>query len=246
MRRGWIDLATKKFIVWANAQFVPLAAQMKIVEDYLKNFEAASGVKEQLPQGMQNRQSILLTGSRMHRAQQIKNVANQDLRIAPLLNLRDRIQTFLQRVDEKEQPSSRIYDLIQDARRHQRIQIHMAWTPEDLQTRNLLLAMVLLFRCDYALATSFLSMCKGRVPKMTVDLALHRQDCEALVAECQDRNQLSNEVEGHLYWARFTGLERGFDTVSYRSQSILEAQYHLDEAEALLPEVSWANAWYAG
>lgn len=132
VRRGWIDLATKKFIVWANPQFVPLTAQMKTVEDYLKNFEGASSVKEQLPQGMQNRQSILLTGSRMHQAQQIKKVANQDLRIAPLLSLRDRIQTFLQRVDEKEQPLSRIYDLIQDARRHQRIQIHMAWTPEVL------------------------------------------------------------------------------------------------------------------
>ena len=28
-RRAWIDKATKKFIVWANAQFVPLASRME-------------------------------------------------------------------------------------------------------------------------------------------------------------------------------------------------------------------------
>lgn len=32
VRRAWIDKATKKFIVWANAQFVPLAFRIEQAE----------------------------------------------------------------------------------------------------------------------------------------------------------------------------------------------------------------------
>ena len=233
IRRGWIDEATKKFIVWTNARFVPLALQIKEAEKTLKEYGSSENPRRSEFHALRSRQSVVLSGTRLNQLNQIRLVASQDP-LKGVTKLRNQIFTFLQKVDEKEQPFGRIFDIVKDSHRHKGTQITMAYTPEVLQTRNRLLVTVLLLRCDFALATAFLGVCKGHVPQVSVDFTPHRTDCERLIADCQGRDQPANEVEGHLYWARFTALNRSFDpAIGDNSDLLLEAREHLDKAEYL-------------
>ncbi|KAL8747727.1 MAG: hypothetical protein Q9190_000426 [Brigantiaea leucoxantha] len=237
VRRAWIDEATKKFIVWANAQFVPLVAQIEAVEEKLKSVGEEASHAAPLSSNIRNLghgSVISFTGSRSSQIKQVRVLSKKDEPFPLALGLRNKVEQFLNQVDEKEQPFKRIYDLVQDARRHQGIQHNMAWTPDMLQTRNRLLAAVLLLRCDYAILASFLASCQRTPAKIKACFSAQRKDCVALVKECRARNQPANEVEGHLYFARYIALERGLtDTMPEGSEPLAAARQHLSDAETL-------------
>jgi hypothetical protein len=129
-----------------------------------------------------------------------------------MIGLRREIRKFLQQVNEKEQPFGRIYDLVQDARRHRGINVDLHSKVDVLQVRNRLLTTVLLIRCDYTILMTFLNDQKDETRasslRIQVDLSINRKECEELMAESDSRNQPGNYVEGILYWGRFLALER--------------------------------------
>lgn len=213
VRRALIDEATKKFIVWANMEFIPLVTKMQAIEAELR--ETAGGsqkasesvlLETPLPKHLQ------LKGSRDHQISQIGTLMQEENRYKMIIRLRREIKKFLQQVNEKEQPFGRIYDLVQDARRHRGINIDLHSKVDILQVRNRLLTTVLLIRCDYTILLTFLKDRKGKnsttSPKIQVDLSINRKECEKLIAESHARKQPGNHVEGILYWARFLALER--------------------------------------
>ncbi|RDL33045.1 Uncharacterized protein BP5553_08484 [Venustampulla echinocandica] len=213
VRRALIDEATKKFIVWANMKFVPLVTKMQAIEAGLR--ESTGG--GQMPSDEASPETPLsgplqLKGSRDHQISQIGTLTRKEKRYKTIIGLRRETKKFLQQVNEKEQPFGRIYDLVQDARRHRGINIDLHSKVDILQVRNRLLTTVLLIRCDYTILLTFLNDRKGESstnsPSVQVDLSLNRKDCENLIAESHSRNQPGNIVEGHLYWARFLALER--------------------------------------
>ncbi|KAI4239984.1 MAG: hypothetical protein L6R40_005416 [Gallowayella cf. fulva] len=223
VRRAWIDEATKKFIVWANARFVPLAAKMEQAESKFRE----SAIDEQIPKSRLPEQAELLTaldklslepirllGSREQQIKLIREACKGNTRYKHSFLLRGEINRFLKEVDEAEQPISRIHALVQDARNHRGVHTEITDVPAVLQVRNRLLATVLLLRCDYAILSDFVGhgggTSTGKNPRdCRLSLALNRKDCENLVQESQSRQQPQQAVEGLLYWTRFVALERG-------------------------------------
>lgn len=243
-RRAWIDEATKKFIVWANSNFVPMAARMAEVEAQFQSNVAGAGDQE-----LQKRLKIhvvaplSLKGSSESQIRKIYNLTKNDTRYKDGFRLRTRITDFLSRVDESEQPFSRIYDLVQDAKRHRGVEGSMAWTPDVLQTRNRLLATVLLIRCEYTIMANFLKMSKGTAAQIAIGFKEHQGRCERLIEDAKVRNQPAIEVEGHLFWARFLCLERGVsDAVPDGSSALLTAREHLQTARKICSEYQGQTA----
>jgi len=223
VRRAWIDEATKKFIVWANAQFVPLATRMQQVEAKFRGPVAEKKPLES-PQlghaglspalGRLSLEPIRLTGSRDQQVSVVFKAQKANSRYKEISLLRIDIRRFLREVDEAEQPISRIHALVQDARKYRGVSTEIIELPSVLQVRNRLLATVLILRCDYAILFDFVTHSSATAPGgnlkgLQLNLALNRKDCENLIQESRTRQQPAQEVEGLLYWARFVALERG-------------------------------------
>ncbi|KAF7957199.1 hypothetical protein EAE96_002790 [Botrytis aclada] len=242
VRRALIDEATKKFIVWANMKFIPLVTRMHAIEAELretvggskKTSDAASPLTPfsgplQLKETLDQQISLIGTLTR------------KESRYTKIIGLRKEIKDFLQQVNEKEQPFGRIYDLVQDARRHRGINIDLHSKVDILQVRSRLLTTVLLIRCDYTILLTFLNDRKGETsassPRAEVDLSINRKECEKLMAESDTKNQPGNFVEGLLYWARFFALERSLaEPESEFTELLHKAREHLQLAHEICDE----------
>lgn len=226
VRRAWIDEATKKFIVRANDQFVPLASKLEQVEARLREPVPKNQAPDLQLSSMLDRLSlepIRLVGSRDEQVKIFSKAVKSDARYKEILSLRTAIKKHLEEVDEAEQPIGRIRDLVEDARRNNRVTATITDIPSVLQVRNRLLATVLLLRCDYDMLFDFINRRAGtasgkKLGDVRLGLARAREDCEKLFEESQMRQQPMQAVEGLLYWARFVTLERG------RSVSLSDAE----------------------
>jgi hypothetical protein len=239
VRRALIDEATKKFIVWANMGFIPLVARMQEIEAGLRETAKDSQkVSDRVSQETPLSGPLRLKGTRGQQISQIGTLTRKEKRYKTVFELRRKINKFLLQVDEKEQPFGRIYDLVQDARRHRGINVDLHSKVDILQMRNRLLTTVLIIRCDYTILLTFLNDRKDDTgassPSVQVDLSINRKECEELIAESHSRHQPGNAVEGHLYWARFLALERGLaDPGLDIAQLLDEAKRHLQEAREI-------------
>jgi len=242
VRRTLIDEATKKFIVWANMKFIPLVARMQRIEEGLR--ENAGGTHREthrlVPESASSG-SAQLRGTRDEQFFLIAKLTRKDDRYKTIRVLRRDVKEFLAQVDEGEQPFGRIYDLVQDARRHRGINVSLDASADVLQVRNRLLTTVLLIRCDYTILLTFLNDRKLETREgahgVQVDLSINRKECEELIAESLSKNQPGNTVEGHLYWARFFTLERGLaEPGSELNQLLDKAREHLNIARRICNE----------
>ena len=248
VRRAFIDEATKKFIVWANSTFVPLASQLTAIEEKLAATVEESETVARPPHGSTTKLSVPLKGDPQFQIARVKTIIGKQQRYADIFQLRQIIMDFHKKVAESEQPFSRIYDLVQDARSRRGILIDFEYTPEILQTRNRVLATALLLRCDYLILFEFFNICKsgraaralGSAPALDVDFTNNRKICYTLLAECVEKQQWASVVEGQLFWARFTALECGVTKKSEHTAALLtEARNHLTNAR-------WVCQEYAG
>lgn len=241
VRRAWIDEATKKFIVWANASFGPLAARMKEQEEKLRasRNEGKLSTLSSSAVELVSMDPILLKGSRDQQIKTVRATLSKEKIKSSLFQLRNDIKQFLKQVDEKEQPFSRIYDLVQDARIHRGVETDMVYQPQVLQTRNRLMTTALLLRCDYAILLDLLKLKDSgqhawASRTIEVDLRTNRKDCQDLIEESRARSQPANVVEGQLYWARFVALERGVrEPGADMPRLVAEARTHLQDAKQM-------------
>ena len=242
VRRALIDEATKKFIVWANMEFIPLVTKMEAIEADLRDTASGSQkASDKAPPATPLPEPLQLKGSRDHQISQIGTLTRKDNRYKTIIGLRREIKKFLQQVNEKEQPFGRIYDLVQDARRHRGINIDLHSKVDILQVRNRLLTTVLLIRCDYTILLTFLNDRKGEASasssSIQVDSSINRKECEKLIAESHSRNQPGNYIEGLLYWARFLALQRSLaEPGSDLTQLLDKARGYLQLAHKICDE----------
>ena len=201
VRRAWIDEATKKFIVWANARFIALASKMEQVEAKLREpvTEKQTAKSPLLRQAQLSSaldrlslEPIRLIGSRDQQIKVVLKALKADARYKDISLLRIDIRRFLKEVDEAEQPINRIHDLIQDARKNYGVNTEITDVPSVLQVRNRLLATVLLLRCNYAILLDFVTHSAGtalwkNARDLRLNLALNRKDCENLIRESRSR-----------------------------------------------------------
>ena len=158
VRRAFIDEATKKFIVWANSNFVPLTQRLADIEGKLAH--AKETVSINLPRF--ETAPIQLKGRPDLQIIIVKSLIGKESRYRDLFQLRNNIKKFLTSVSEKEQPFSRVFELVQGAR-DRGLCTDFDDVPEILQTRNRHLATALLLRCDHLILLEFLIMFKDRL-----------------------------------------------------------------------------------
>ncbi|KAI9712972.1 MAG: hypothetical protein M1812_006719 [Candelaria pacifica] len=253
VRRGLLDESTKKFITWANAQFYPLTERMHVEEHNLRERDDEHSAFRQRGEGLNRatlasaaRRSIRLEGSR---SQQITAILELGPRIRSrykaVTSLRREISHFLRKVSESEQPFGRIYEMVTDLRRRHSITSTMEYPSQVLQVRNRLLATVLAIRCDFAILSDFLEFKRKLSSRGTfqlpeawitadvyLNLGANLKECEEMVAEAITRNQPMHQVEGHLYFARFSALERA--NIETKDNSLLnKAEDHLQQARSV-------------
>ena len=245
VKRAFVDEATKKFIVWANSTFVPLAGQLATVEGKLA---ATAGEYETVARpshGPITKLSVPLKGDPQFQIARVRTIIGKQQRYADLFRLRQLIRDFHKKVAESEQPFSRIYDLVQGARFQRGLLIDFDYTPEILQTRNRFLATALLLRCDYLILFEFFNICNngraaqalGGAPALDVDFTNNREMCYDLLAECVEKKQWASVVEGQLFWARFTALECGVTKRNEHTTALLtDARAHLKNARWVCQE----------
>lgn len=240
VRRAFVDEATKKFIVWANSSFVPLAKQLVDLEERLASTSKDHEAIARPPAGSITKESVVLKGDVKFQVARIKKIIGQQNKYKDLFSLRQNIQGFHRKVGETEQPFNRVYDLVMDARINRGTETgNFDFVPEMLQTRNRLLATALLLRCDYLILLEFLSMCKqgravqalGSAPILEVDFTNTRDTCCQLIGDSINQQQWATVVEGQLYWARFAALERGVSQANeYTAGLLKDARGHVTNA----------------
>lgn len=89
----------------------------------------------------------------------------------------------------------------------------------------------------------------GKSNKIEVDFSSHRTDCEKLIEDATKSSHKIQEIEGHIFWARFAAMERnlsrsddnkdttdGLQTLAGRLKD--DALTRLDLAEALSSETA--------
>ncbi len=249
VRRGLLDESTKKFITWSNMQFFPLTERMHTEERLLSGQEIENDAPRQRSSGLHRKtiataavRSIHLQGSRADQVIAILNLGPETRkRYNSIRLLRKDISGFLRQVSETEQPFGRIYEMVTDLRRRRSLASTMEYPSNVLQVRNRLLATVLAIRCDFAILFDFLTF-KRKVAtrglqlsgdwttaELHLDFGANRKECENMIMEALARNQPMHEVEGRLYFARFTALERS-NGEGTSTELLTEAEAHLGHA----------------
>jgi hypothetical protein len=105
VRRALIDEATKKFIVWANMEFIPLVTKMQAIEAELRETardsqKASDKVSPETPLSG----PLQLKGSRDHQISQIGTLTRKRTDIKPSSGFEERSRSFCNRSMRKNNP----------------------------------------------------------------------------------------------------------------------------------------------
>ena len=252
VKRGLIDQATQRFIVWANAKFVPLEGLLYSQEERLK----AAGTKlgQVVPsQGGstgtfrdEGLQEIRIEGTRDHQIQTIRRLSGLDVRYTHILRARRDILIFLHQVSEQEQPYSRVHEMVKNVRHRTGNHPEFEFDGSILQVRHRLLTTVLALRCDLAILSDFLNIYQNQSgprasphkwvsSQVGLDLSRNRKDCTTLLKDAVKRQQPMHEIEAHIFFARFVALERSVPTADTEKmeQLVLQAREGLESAKSI-------------
>lgn len=252
VKRGLLDQATQRFIVWANAKFVPLEARLYSQEERLKDADTKLGqgtalrdgyYDEHRSEGMQN---IRITGTRDDQIRIIRGLSGLDVRYMHIFKVRKAIIDFLRQVSEEEQPYGLVHQMVKNVRYRTEIYPKFEFDGSILQVRNRLLTNVLALRCDLAILSDFLNVYQARSgsrasphkwlrSEITLDLSRNRKDCMTLLEDALKQQQPMHEIEAHVFFARFVALERSVPTSKTETMEllVLQAREGLESAKSI-------------
>lgn len=207
VRRALLDEATKKFIAWSNRAYVPLADRLRTEQDGLIN----SADRLQFGRGQ------IVLGGRVVQIATINELKSTNGRYKSLLKLRKDIRDFMQKVCKEEQPFQRVRDMVETVRRRNISgpeTLAFEFDQTILQTRGHLLATALLIRCDLVGISDLLSAWEKlpstpNKPGLRVNFSANRIDCGLLTGQAEKSMNRLQEVESHVFWAKFAALELG-------------------------------------
>ncbi|RAL10327.1 putative NF-X1 finger and helicase domain protein [Aspergillus homomorphus CBS 101889] len=211
VRRALLDEATKKFILYLNQDYVPMAQSLPGCISRLQDYESRASAKETTRQVFCAGLKIRLEGPPEHQVKLMRQiVAKYDWdRWKELIALREKINTYKSRVHVQEQPFVRVRDMVEDARRRKRSPGQFDFDANVLQTKGYLQAAALLLRLDASLLADFLSLCKkGRPAGLCVNLAKYKEESTHLIANAAASSRILQQVEGNIFLAQFCALER--------------------------------------
>ncbi|OJJ46123.1 hypothetical protein ASPZODRAFT_2059234 [Penicilliopsis zonata CBS 506.65] len=239
VRRAWIDEATKKFILYINQQYVPMAQDLPRLLTRLQENEKTISTRV-----FQDQANIRIEGPRDHQVKLMNShIRKHDKeRWKGLIELRGRIVEYASKVKEEEQPFHQVYSLVEDARRRKRGAGRFEFDDNVLQTKGYLQASGLLLRLDTALLGDFLALHR-RVPAglnqtdLQVNLQANLKDSEVLIELATRSRRVLQQVEGHLFRAQLCALEMENRTpnseADARAKLLDQANSAVDAAERL-------------
>lgn len=229
IRRAMIDEATKRFIVWSNVQYMPLALELENAKTLMAEISTDVFTREII-------RGIQLDGNPHDQFRQIAK--HYKKRCPKILKLRRRIFDYLKKVDVAEQPFRRVLDYVENARRRHGIQLTIDDDDSVLQTRASLLAAALLIRCDLLLLTDAMKLRGSSILFATttkpVNFKQNREACEELVANAAKSQNLLQQAEGHLFFVQFAALERQACDMEKSNRLLEEAEAHLESLKILI------------
>ncbi|KAF2434363.1 hypothetical protein EJ08DRAFT_513978 [Tothia fuscella] len=242
IRRAMIDEATKKFIVWANQQYLPLASALQVEQDKLDLETRTVAQNSTAPKGREpvfgdhsDRVQLELKGALDKQLKTLRMLPTQ--RYTTLLKLRNKLDSHRTTVRKEEQPFHAVFDLVQHARRKRGIVAEFAFDESLLQPRAYLLASALLIRCDLALLSDVL----GRRFALKIDdcttaqFTENKKKCQELSQEAEQSQNRLQEMEGHLFYAQYISLELKTMPASHNSLEALlkDGKEHIEHAKVL-------------
>jgi hypothetical protein len=233
IRRAMLDEATKRFIVWSNAQYIPLAKALQAEQDALPAKEDGKAIQAlsinglDLPSNIQGQIQALwsLPGSRYQ----------------GLLKLRLGISRYLGMVDVEEQPFKRVLTLTQNPRLcREGINSDLSSGDNLLQTRASVLALALVLRCDLIILSDVINLCQYASTNEAhgyfgFNFEKNKETCEQLIDLASTSSNRLQEVEGHMFYAQFTALERQFQSSEdeHSNTKYQAAVAHMDRSKQL-------------
>ncbi|KAJ5538073.1 hypothetical protein N7494_007552 [Penicillium frequentans] len=238
VRRSLLDEATKKFILYLNQQYVPLAQELPAVLSELQLREGAMATAIRVFQG---RLKIELQGPANHQVSLMSNLVtkNDSQRWKEILTLRFKIAEYQAKVKTEEQPFSQVHNMVENARRRKKTSGKFAFDENVLQTKGQIQATALLLRLDTALLGDFLSM-KKLVPFGTdtsyiqVNLKENRKESLRLIKDALDSHRILQQAEGNIFFAQLCALERQNASELTQAETLFqEGNAAIEEAQRL-------------
>ncbi|OGM43850.1 NF-X1 finger and helicase domain protein [Aspergillus bombycis] len=234
VRRALLDEATKKFILYLNQKYVPMAQELAQLVAQLPDHEGTAAAK-----AFQNDLTLKVQGPPDHQIrlmhQHLKK--NDSTRWKDMILLRQQVTEYYQNVKVEEQPFNQVRNMVEDARRRKRKTGQFEFDETVLQTKGCIQAASLLLRLDTALIGDFLTLYKqtpGGSNKcvLHLDLQANRKEGEKLTAMAVTSQRVLQQVEGYLFRAQLCALEcqssdqptRADDLLSEGNECIEQAQ----------------------
>lgn len=202
VRQGLLTEATKKFIIWSNERYLPLAKEVQDLQERLSNSTAEAG------KHFTGLKSLVLDLSGAS-DKQIKHVqkSSQFPRYQQLVSVHGSIMKYMHSVAIEEQPFTRVWELVQHKRRlHGTSGNGFELGNGVMQTGQYMKALSLLLRCHLAIICDFLSQAKLS-PQSKIDFAVNKAGAEDLSRLAQQGFQPAIEVEAYLYYGRYCAAE---------------------------------------
>lgn len=205
VRQASLAEATKRFTTWSHMQYIPLAQSVGTVQEELA---ASSATAVQRFAELPAQQVELVVDSTSN---------DNNLRALPhghrydkILKLYRRIAKFFADVKKEEQPFQRVWDLVQHKRRVQgSAGQDFEFDSGVLQTRQQMLAVVLLQRCQLAVLSDFVNYASNVIASNSeVDFGGAREVAKHVVNTAISGKQQGIEAEAHLLYARFCAIEQ--------------------------------------
>ncbi|KAF9886780.1 hypothetical protein FE257_011157 [Aspergillus nanangensis] len=241
VRRALLDEATKKFILYLNQEYVPMAQDLSSCILQLRNHEGGARAKETAGQVFHADAKIRIEGPPEHQVRVMGSLVSRHdkERWKQLLALRGKISTYKRRVQVEEQPFNRVHNMVEDARRRRKTPGQFDFDANVLQTKGHLQATSLLLRLDAALLADFLSLRQQVQPStirsdLYVNLAECKKESRRLIANAASSHRILQEVEGKVFLAQFCALERQSLSEPAQAEVLLqEGTAAIEQAERL-------------
>ncbi|KAF5855487.1 hypothetical protein ETB97_009110 [Aspergillus alliaceus] len=224
VRRALLDEATKKFILYVNQTYVPMAQALTRLLALLPAHKGTAAAKVS-----QVEVTLKIEGPPDHQVRLMhQHLRKHDgTRWKGLMSLREQVTKYYKTVKVEEQPFNQVRNMVEDARRRKRKTGHFEFDENVLQTKGCVQAAALLLRLDTALLSDFLALYKqapGGSNKCTLqlDLQANRKESEKLTAMAINTRRVLQQVEGYLFRAQLCALERQNSTQPARAEDLLK------------------------
>lgn len=250
VKRGLIDEATKRYIIWANNSFVPLEQRLHEQEVHLSKTKARISIQPRQPTDHEvptiDPVEITLGASRDSQLRQIKRLAGLSSRYESILKLRSDLRNFQRNVREAEQPFGRVFQMVQDIRRATGQVVEFPIEGNVLRVRERLLAIALAIRCDLTILSDFIKVHQEQAGNraspyqwtratVRMDLVKNREECLNLALDAAVQKQPMQGIEARVYFARYVILQRSAGEIEMENL-VAEAKEQLRIARAASAE----------